>query len=126
MQAAQEVAEGKLNDPFSIGGVADWQDGTQSNMNANEVSNDVNLQFCRPISYLFLELCCTQCFGGLIFYILLVFFLLSLLLLPCIQKRLTFSICLISDKYAPRLLQIEQLKFLAMSEVTNLCIQMTM
>lgn len=73
MQAAQEVAEGKLNDHFPL---VVWQtgSGTQSNMNANEVSNDVNLQFCRPISYLFLELCCTQCFGGLIFYILLVFF----------------------------------------------------
>ena len=37
MQAAQEVAEGKLNDHFPL---VVWQtgSGTQSNMNANEVS----------------------------------------------------------------------------------------
>lgn len=37
MQAAQEVAEGKLNDHFPL---VIWQtgSGTQSNMNANEVS----------------------------------------------------------------------------------------
>jgi len=36
MQAAQEVAEGKLNDHFPL---VVWQtgSGTQSNMNANEV-----------------------------------------------------------------------------------------
>lgn len=36
MQAAQEVAEGKLNDHFPL---VIWQtgSGTQSNMNANEV-----------------------------------------------------------------------------------------
>ena len=38
MQAAQEVAEGKLNDHFPL---VVWQtgSGTQSNMNANEVSD---------------------------------------------------------------------------------------
>ena len=37
MQAAQEVAEGKLNDHFPL---VVWQtgSGTQSNMNANEVT----------------------------------------------------------------------------------------
>jgi fumarate hydratase class II len=37
MQASQEVAEGKLNDHFPL---VVWQtgSGTQSNMNANEVS----------------------------------------------------------------------------------------
>ena len=37
MQAAQEVAEGKLNEHFPL---VVWQtgSGTQSNMNANEVS----------------------------------------------------------------------------------------
>lgn len=37
MQAAQEVAEGKLNDHFPL---VVWQtgSGTQSNMNANEVN----------------------------------------------------------------------------------------
>lgn len=42
MQAAQEVAEGKLNDHFPL---VVWQtgSGTQSNMNANEVMF-VNLQ----------------------------------------------------------------------------------
>lgn len=39
MQAAQEVAEGKLNDHFPL---VVWQtgSGTQSNMNANEASTD--------------------------------------------------------------------------------------
>lgn len=38
MQAAQEVAEGKLNDHFPL---VVWQtgSGTQSNMNANEVGS---------------------------------------------------------------------------------------
>lgn len=38
MQAAQEVSEGKLNDHFPL---VVWQtgSGTQSNMNANEVSS---------------------------------------------------------------------------------------
>lgn len=38
MQAAQEVADGKLNDHFPL---VIWQtgSGTQSNMNANEVSS---------------------------------------------------------------------------------------
>jgi len=45
MQAAQEVAEGKLNDHFPL---VVWQtgSGTQSNMNANEV---ISLQFLRHL-----------------------------------------------------------------------------
>lgn len=44
MQAAQEVAEGKLNDHFPL---VVWQtgSGTQSNMNANEVSPHVSSLF---------------------------------------------------------------------------------
>ena len=44
MQAAQEVAEGKLNDHFPL---VVWQtgSGTQSNMNANEVSASLCLGF---------------------------------------------------------------------------------
>lgn len=43
MQAAQEVAEGKLNDHFPL---VIWQtgSGTQSNMNANEVSAVMRIQ----------------------------------------------------------------------------------
>lgn len=42
MQAAQEVAEGKLNDHFPL---VVWQtgSGTQSNMNANEVLTSFEL-----------------------------------------------------------------------------------
>lgn len=45
MQAAQEVAEGKLNDHFPL---VVWQtgSGTQSNMNANEVHVLVVSELC--------------------------------------------------------------------------------
>lgn len=45
MQAAQEVAEGKLNDHFPL---VVWQtgSGTQSNMNANEVSASLCMYLC--------------------------------------------------------------------------------
>jgi len=48
MQAAQEVAEGKLNDHFPL---VVWQtgSGTQSNMNANEVS----ASFCMYLRFFF-------------------------------------------------------------------------
>lgn len=44
MQAAQEVADGKLNDHFPL---VVWQtgSGTQSNMNANEVILKLNSAF---------------------------------------------------------------------------------
>lgn len=51
MEAAQEVAEGKLNDHFPL---VIWQtgSGTQSNMNANEVTI-VLFVFQQDLSYSF-------------------------------------------------------------------------
>lgn len=55
MQAAQEVAEGKLNDHFPL---VVWQtgSGTQSNMNANEVNafSCFHLFFLQMSSFLFI------------------------------------------------------------------------
>lgn len=52
MQAAQEVADGKLNDHFPL---VVWQtgSGTQSNMNANEVILKLNSAFDLFMNFLF-------------------------------------------------------------------------
>ncbi|KAF7140755.1 hypothetical protein RHSIM_Rhsim06G0161700 [Rhododendron simsii] len=84
MQAAQEVAEGKLNDHFPL---VVWQtgSGTQSNMNANEMK----LTFSSPPVLIT---------GARIFQFALA----------------------VSDECTSRLLQIEQLKFLAINEMMHI------
>lgn len=56
MQAAQEVSEGKLNEHFPL---VIWQtgSGTQSNMNANEVSVIAWVWNWESAVLLFLKLC---------------------------------------------------------------------
>lgn len=66
MQAAQEVAEGKLNDHFPL---VVWQtgSGTQSNMNANEVSA---FFVCSYVHYMVLHFPLITCIADTILGIL--------------------------------------------------------